>query len=131
MWKWFYAPAEDRLYERQEDNWNVFSMEGGRIQQTNKRFRFQGQIDLAPQYRLRATVFPLDPGRFILSNYGWDAVPPVNEIPATLLDAIAQLPPESRWAVEQFDARDNGLRFAQAIQNGTAIALSDGSFKDE
>jgi hypothetical protein len=47
-----------------------------------------------------------------------------------LEDAIENLPPGSRWAVSRFDATDNGSRIAQAIRDGKAIALSDGSFKD-
>jgi hypothetical protein len=50
--------------------------------------------------------------------------------PISLTDAIQCLPPECKWAVQQFHSSDNGIRIAQAIQNGTAIALSDGSFKD-
>jgi hypothetical protein len=48
-----------------------------------------------------------------------------------LEDAIENQPPAgSRWAVSRFDATENGTRIAQAIRNGKAIALSDGSFKD-
>jgi hypothetical protein len=45
-----------------------------------------------------------------------------------LAEAIAALP--SRWAVSCYDATNNGIRVAQAIQDGTAIAISNGSFKE-
>jgi hypothetical protein len=32
LWRWFFAPAENRMYERVDDHWNVYAMEGGRIQ---------------------------------------------------------------------------------------------------
>ena len=89
LWKWFYAPAEDRLYEKQADTWNVYSMEGGRTQRTNKRFWFQGNGNACPSYSLQATVFSLDPGHFMLSNYGWDATPPLDDNPTSLTEAIA------------------------------------------
>jgi hypothetical protein len=129
-WTWFFAPAEDRLYERVLGTWNVYSMEGGRTQRTNKRFLLQGTTDTIPDYSLRATVFPLDPGRYVLSNYGWDAIPAAIDNPTSLAAAISQLPLECRWAVQRFDAPDNGMCIALAIQQGTAIAVSDGSFKD-
>jgi hypothetical protein len=47
-----------------------------------------------------------------------------------LAEAIAALPPNSRWAVDRFDSTDNGMQVAQAIRDGVAIAVSDGSFKD-
>ena len=83
-----------------------------------------------PSYRLHATVFSLDPGRVVLSNFGLDTTPASVHPPASLNEAIECLPPECRWAVQRFDSSDNGLRIAQALQNGTAIAVSDGSFKD-
>jgi hypothetical protein len=73
----------------------------------------------------------LDPGRYVLSSYGLDAPVSAVSAPATLEEAIAQLPPSSQWAVRRFDSTDNGLHVARAIQAGTAIALSDGSFKDQ
>jgi hypothetical protein len=96
----------------------------------NKRFILIGNSNDAPSHQLCATVFPLHPGRFILSNFGWDATPATTNPPTSLCEAIKRLPPECRWAVQRFNSSDNGLCIAQAIQNGTAIALSDGSFKD-
>jgi hypothetical protein len=49
-----------------------------------------------------------------------------------LAEAIASLPAGSRWApVSHYDATDYGIRVAQAIRDGTAIAISDGSFKED
>ena len=47
-WKWFFAPTEDRLYERLATGWNVYSMEGGRVHRENKRFTFSGYTDTIP-----------------------------------------------------------------------------------
>jgi NAD(P)-dependent dehydrogenase (short-subunit alcohol dehydrogenase family) len=35
-----------------------------------------------------------------------------------------------RWAIQEIPVTDNGIAMAKAIQNGTAIAVSDGSYKD-
>jgi hypothetical protein len=73
----------------------MYSMASGRAQRTNKRFIFQHNTDEIPQYLLRATVYPFEPTRVILSNYGWDAVPPVPPNPLSLTDAVNQLPADS------------------------------------
>mgnify|MGYP003519673277 CR=1 FL=1 len=130
-WKWFFAPTEDRLYERTEAGWNAYSMEGGRTQRVYKRFIFAGITETAPNQLLRATVYALNPGRFVLSGFGLDSPTPNDDTPTpSLAEAIEKLPQGSRWAVERFDTTDNGMRIAQAIRDGTAIAISDGSFKD-
>ncbi len=36
-----------------------------------------------------------------------------------------------RWAITEFDIEDNGAAIAQALIQGTAIAVSDGSFKNQ
>jgi hypothetical protein len=131
-WKWFYVPQENRLYERYIEGWKAYSMEGGRIQRLYKRFLYAGSQNHHPPHMLRATVFTISPGRIVLSSYGLDTPPaPAPALISSLADTIAALPTGSNWAVCRFDATDNGQRVTQAIRNGTAIAVSDGSsFKD-
>lgn len=51
--------------------------------------------------------------------------------PATLQDCIQALPSNIHWSIAEFRATDNGEHIAQAIVHHTAIALSDGSFKNQ
>ena len=107
-------------------------MDGGRQQCTNKWYTFSGTShSIAPALLWWATVFSLAPGRYVLSSYGLDITPPPVLPSSTLEDAIDQLPPSTHWAVRRFDSTDNGAHVARAIRAGTAIALSDGSFKDQ
>jgi hypothetical protein len=107
-------------------------MESGRRQRTNKHFILSGSIAEPPTNLCHATVFPLDPGRYILSNFGLEApTPPVHSPSSMLAEYIKALPPSLRWAVRSFDSTDNGEKVAHALQMGTAVALSDGSFKDQ
>jgi hypothetical protein len=94
LWRWFFAPAEDRMYEQLDEHWNAYAMEGGRIQRTNKRFILIGTSTEAPSYRLCATIFSLDPGRVVLSNFGLDTTTASVHPPASLNEAIECLPPE-------------------------------------
>jgi hypothetical protein len=48
----------------------------------------------------------------------------------SITDTINTLPSGSKWAIQCFDSSNDGLRIAQAIRTGTAVTLSDGSFKD-
>jgi ribonuclease HI len=49
--------------------------------------------------------------------------------PTTLDDALMQRQPNDHWSVDKFDCSDNGENLAQAIQQGTATAISDGSYQ--
>ena len=50
--------------------------------------------------------------------------------PLTLSAVIAELPASAIWAVKDYQASDDGRHIAQAIKDGTCIAVSDGSYKD-
>ena len=49
----------------------------------------------------------------------------------SLRATIQQLPVDVRWALRDIAASDNGVVIAQALRDGTAVAVSDGSFKDK
>jgi len=49
--------------------------------------------------------------------------------PSTLQTAILDLPPNCLWAVQHAQSNDHGLTVAQAIAQGTAVAVSDGSLR--
>jgi hypothetical protein len=51
-------------------------------------------------------------------------------VTTNLLDCIDSLPLASRWAIDCFSAPDDGVVVAQSIRDGTAVAISDGSYKD-
>jgi hypothetical protein len=53
-------------------------------------------------------VFPLDPGCYVLSNFGLDNPSPSEHPPQTLAEVIEKLPPGFRWAVKSFDTTDDG-----------------------
>ena len=48
----------------------------------------------------------------------------------TLADAVQMLPETDRWAVEYLFSENDGQSIAMEISMGTAIAVSDGSYKD-
>ena len=48
-----------------------------------------------------------------------------------LQEAIKHLPTGAKWVVSNWTGTDNGANIAAAIRQGTAVAVSDGSFKNE
>jgi hypothetical protein len=59
-------------------------------------------------------------------------VPPRGSEPSDILSVAYNLDPEAFWAIHDFMAPvDNGQTIAEAIRNGSAIAVSDGSYKDK
>jgi hypothetical protein len=126
-----FFPQEERLFEWRGSGWNLYTMESGRRQRTNKRFIFSGCIAEPLMTLCHATVFSLDPDRYVLSNFGLEAPTLPVYCPSTLEEYIKALPTSLRWAVRRFDSTDNGEGVAHALRMGTAVALSDGSFKDQ
>jgi hypothetical protein len=51
-------------------------------------------------------------------------------LPTTLLQACLQLEPHVQWTVEKIIQSDEGVAVAQAILDGTALGISDGSYKN-
>jgi hypothetical protein len=51
-------------------------------------------------------------------------------VPTTFAAYLKTLPKDAQWALRDINLADDGLTIAQAIRDGTAIGISDGSFKD-
>jgi hypothetical protein len=47
----------------------------------------------------------------------------------TLQQEIDLLDPSAKWALQNFSCNDNDETIARAIQDSTALAISDGSYK--
>jgi hypothetical protein len=86
------ALTEDRLYERIGAGWNAYSMQGGQVQREhNKRLSFTCTTETTPNQMLRATVYPLHPGLFILiSGYGLDIPTPNDNTPIPSLEDVIE-----------------------------------------
>jgi hypothetical protein len=54
---------------------------------------------------------------------------PETPTPTTLLNRLNQLPDDAKWALDHIITMDDGATIATALQNNTALAVSDGSLK--
>jgi hypothetical protein len=51
-------------------------------------------------------------------------------VPTTFVEYLKTLPKDDQWALRDIHLTDDGHTIAQAGRDGTAIGISDGSFKD-
>jgi hypothetical protein len=135
-WKWYLGLEEDRLYAKEGLLWRVYCRHRGRIsprQARSKYFKTDQLLREHPEGLRIATVS--QDGPFILLQGSGDfvsAMPPL--IPTPAVDTFEQVrllrPTLDQWAIQEITVTDNGLAMANAIKNGTAIAVSDGSYKN-
>jgi hypothetical protein len=133
-WRWYYSALEERLYHREGGRWAVYSKVPSRVRRLRslkfiKQFQFANDLpsDCQPASAQRAPQ-----QRMQITGLGEFADPiPVPDEPTTVEEALRLRSRGDRWAVATLDNNDNGQSVAQAIRNGTARAISDGSFKDQ
>ncbi len=76
----------------------------------------------------RATVYRRR-DHWVCSGYG-DILPENTSSCTSLRDSLVNIHTTERWCVDNLALHDDGDIIAEAIRNRTAIAVSDGSFKD-
>ena len=131
--RWVWWISGDKLYQQVEPNcWHRWSF----LSIRNHQRKFQHPIPVThppnlatstPANVLRITTRVRDTAT-ILTTWTTPRLPPPAP-PATLEEALLTLPSSKAWAVEKLQRSDDGESFAEAIQRGTAIAISDGSLK--
>ena len=133
-WKWFYSTPEDRLYKQEGWMWRAYPR---LLVRSSPRVGFT-------KYRWSDEVTRIRPAELIPASVHqtthWVAKEAVMEILAvpvqaalrilTVQEAWLRRSPDFNWAITEMTITDNGLEIATALKLGTAIAVSDGSFKD-
>jgi hypothetical protein len=130
-WTWFYSPNEHRVYERRVTDWGVYRFLATQRNGRHKTFVYSNDSSDRPPDLQRATIIRRNPSRILCTGWSKEKSKQSVEINTTLEDAIESLPSSQQWAFQHFKCTDNGLTIAEAIRQGTAIAVSDGSFKNE
>jgi hypothetical protein len=123
---WFYDRYHDRLYERTEhDEW-YYWMRSVHVNRYHQRQQCEAPdlLTLEP-----ATVQNMRSYRRITGSARID-LQPEDETHDEWLDEL-QNPAEFSWLTSLVTTNDDGEWIAQAIRDGVAVAISDGSFKDE
>ena len=129
-WEWWFSPSDNRLYQHSNDEWTPWMT----LPQHNYRPKYQstntttpsppGDIQRASVYQVRNSPYRT------LSNHGNHRPPPPPPPSATLSDTLRNLPPDAHWAVQRCNTfTDDGTYIAEAIRQGEAVSISDGSLK--
>jgi hypothetical protein len=128
---WLYSELEERLYHTEGGTTTYYSRAPGNASRAAKRkFHNRQQVDQVPQLVYQATVEIV---RTTVYLTGWAPLTRQNDMVPTQLSEMIHnvLHKDTRWAVESCEIIDNGHTIAEAIRNGTAVGVSDGSFKDQ
>jgi hypothetical protein len=123
---WFYSVCEEHLFKREGKVWLKYRPIKRRTRNT--------------YFELIGTSPPASPlFNAYTSKYDkyWVCHGYSNEIfhtptpPTSLHQHITRMNPSESWCINNFEASDNGEEIAEALKKGEAIAVCDGSYKDE
>jgi hypothetical protein len=134
QWRWFYVAEEARLYHREGLLWRVFSKTSTRsTRNATTQYKKGGVENKLPSSGRRATVTRQgDIARMSGVERTLQSTPePAVRRNLSLEERVLSLPTADQWAIKEFFSIDDGRNVAAAIIQGTAKAVSDGSFKDE
>ena len=147
IWPWLLNKDTNRLYHREGLMFQEYAPADHAVNLRNIPYIKVERIDrhspdpnLRPVYKLPpGTYLVVDAFRHRLPDRKWIGFPydatgpppdPQDARPTTLAGALDLLPASDRWAVQHLYSADEGRSIAKEIIKGTAIAVSDGSYKD-
>lgn len=125
-WKWFYDHNDSCLYRQLGSNWHVYQQTHGLGTRTRQRYRRVRVVGSAPQGIWRATVKQLPYGRVRYEGSASE-VEKEETNPTTIKELIDEW--ELAWPLESSSFPDNGRTVAEALRDGSAIAVADGSYQ--
>ena len=132
--QWQYSPSTTTLYQRLPTDgflqWNT---------QRSSRLGISAHdyhpspmtVPLAPIDSVPASITRASSTAVRLDSVSLSSPPPSPPValaPTTLAQAVDLLPEKQSWAVSELLSHDEGRGMAQAISQGQAMAVSDGSF---
>eukprot|EP00978_Attheya_sp_CCMP212_P023133 scaffold70166_cov59-Attheya_sp.AAC.5 len=130
-WPWWYSPMKHRLYRKLGERWSVYLPPQATVRTRRlPRFRYHHSSASGPPDGMRTKVLQLwgDPA-FRITGITPVRQPAPEVISPNLAERLQLRLPSRKWAMERFQAPDNGAALANAIQNGTTQGVNDGSFK--
>ena len=140
LWQWHYSPQEDRIYAKEGLLWRVYPRSLSRTSPRRGGCRYLRSdtfVPVPPEDLRLASVIQQGLHYICTSTcdlFGRDCpAPPLHHKKVCSLDFERErtlLPAADQWAIAQISLPDGGVGLARSIVQGSAIAVSDGSFKD-
>ena len=123
-WQWFYSKSTDRVYQKIDDKFQLYSILPNRRHLRNPKYILNDTQNNLPNDAEQTTITAH-------SNFVWchGSQPSTHETinPTNITDLIKD---NDLWAIHSFSCSDNGMALAKAILKGTAVAVCNGSYKD-
>ena len=129
-WTWWKDPIADFLYQRIGTQW----IQWRRRPTRGTRAKYEDPLPIPdadiPTRCIRASVSVSRRAQHAtVLNTGATLVQAIPPPPLTLQDRLANLPDSAKWAFSELKLTDDGSTIAQAIKDGLAIGVDDGSLK--
>jgi hypothetical protein len=134
-WQWFFSPSEDRLYKKEHLLWRAFPRHLARSSPRRGVSKFKhsdSTTSQAPADLIHASVNVQ--GSLVLRVATEVILPRPNPPPPATRQPLEgiRLARDAgfAWAISELSVDNNAAILASAIVRGTAVAVSDGSFKN-
>ena len=133
-WKWYLQDEEDRLYAKEGLLWRVYRRHRRRTsprQGKSSYIKTEILLPIPPAGLRPASV--LKQGQFFIYQGAGDPTPARTtthiQVASSFEAQRRQRTPLDQWAIQEITVLDDGRALAHALRQGTAIAVSDGSYK--
>jgi hypothetical protein len=121
---WFFSPSEQCLFQKIDNSWLKYSRPS-RITRQQYFIIIGTSAPTSPLHCAYVSKF-----KEYWVCHGFHTIPFQRPAPPkSLKHYIDALPIEVSWSMRNFISTDDGKILAQALSNGTAIAVCDGSYK--
>jgi hypothetical protein len=124
-WKWTYSPSQNRVFRRLNDGYQIFSAAPARRLLRAPKYDRIGTCTSLPADVERTTVS--EQPTFVRCH---GSVPGICN-PSDAPSVATTIHPRDQWAVQSLDCPEEGATIARALISGQAIAVCDGSYKDQ
>ena len=134
-WRYWFSKTEDSVFGKNNNVWVRYKRKRPKGSTRSNRGIFILTPGfwkrLVPQDLVRANFRKTRNEEGLLMSTGGARAEESTPVSASLSEAVSALSEEETWAVGNVITEHNGLCIAQAIENHTAMAISDGSYKLE
>jgi hypothetical protein len=126
QWQWLYSPILNQVYKNsmEEGSIQMFAAPPQQRRLRSPKYYSIGNCDILPEDVERTTI--TDKGNFVWCQGSQPCLQQIDTL-RTLRSTIHK---NDQWAIRKIHYQDNGKNLAQALIQGTAVAVCDGSYKD-
>jgi len=130
LWRTWYSPGNNQMYlqtaQGQWDTWSAMQYGDSRVRYANPQQTPHGAL---PPDLKRSSFTRFGRTQWINRTGEGSLAPDKAPTVADLYTSLEKNHKNTHWATKHTQHQDNGKTVANAIRHGTAVAVSDGSFK--